>query len=787
MKYIFAVFIIFITGTWSVYGQLNTELVSKFSYDHELNDVWGWTAPDSTEYALVGTVQGISIVSLKDPAQPVQVAFVPGMYSIWRDIKTFGHFAYIVADQPGSTDGLLIINLSMLPEMVTYNNWRPQLDNFGLLQRCHNLYIDEDGFCYLAGCNLNAGGILIFDVNSEDGIPKYVGSAPSIYSHDVFAKDGLMYSSEIYAGQLGIYDVTNKTAIQKKGATSTPFRFTHNSWVNETGQFVYTTDEKGNAPIAGYDISNLSNIKETDQFRPLKTLNQGVIPHNVHVKDDYLFISYYTDGGVIVDASDPENLIEVANYDTEKEMLNGFFGAWGMYPFFESGLVLISDIDHGLFVIKPNLKRAARLEGIVKDENSGAPIFGVKIKISSNLENSETDFSGNYKIGIADEGTFQVTFSKPGYQEETAEVTFKNGITLIKDVFLKKLKTYSVQGIVKDAQNGILLEGVSLIIRNRETSFNAVSGAEGNFSFPPIFENQFEILAGKWGFQTHLDSLTLNGDIQLTLELQNGYADNFEIDLGWTVSHDPMTTAGFWERSIPLGTDFNGQFSNPGIDSPNDEGEYCYITGNKGGAAGDDDVDGGYVYLKSPWIDLKNYNQPILEADIWFFNDGGNTFPNDSFNIYGQTENKLILIYSHTSSSSIWKSISIPIPQELKTNPFQIVAITGDPPPFGHLVEAGLDGLKISESTINSKRSSEMMDVSWNFFPNPAQEYISVVSDLTDYTIEILDYLGRMVYHRFSGDNSISLEGFNTGIYFIRIRDNISSKRSISKILTIAR
>ena len=46
-----------------------------------------------------------------------------------------------------------------------------------------------------------------------------------------------------------------------------------------------------------------SDIKELDQFRPLATLGDGVVPHNVHVFNDYLIISYYTDGVLIVDGS----------------------------------------------------------------------------------------------------------------------------------------------------------------------------------------------------------------------------------------------------------------------------------------------------------------------------------------------------------------------------------------------------------------------------------------------------------------------------------------------------
>ena len=33
---------------------LNMSLVGQLDYDATLNDIWGYTAPDSTEYALVG-------------------------------------------------------------------------------------------------------------------------------------------------------------------------------------------------------------------------------------------------------------------------------------------------------------------------------------------------------------------------------------------------------------------------------------------------------------------------------------------------------------------------------------------------------------------------------------------------------------------------------------------------------------------------------------------------------------------------------------------------------------
>ena len=68
-----------------------------------------------TEYALLGVRSGTSIINLSDPANPVEVTFIPGPQSIWRDIKVHGQYAYTITEQTGSGQGLQIIDLSQLP------------------------------------------------------------------------------------------------------------------------------------------------------------------------------------------------------------------------------------------------------------------------------------------------------------------------------------------------------------------------------------------------------------------------------------------------------------------------------------------------------------------------------------------------------------------------------------------------------------------------------------------------------------------------------------------------
>jgi choice-of-anchor B domain-containing protein len=419
------------------FSQLNMQLLDQIDYTPNANDIWAWVDPDNgKEYALVGLVTGVSVVDVSDPTNVVEVQFIPGASSTWRDIKTWGNYAYVTNESNG---GVLVINLSGAPNNITWTNWSPNLPGLGQLNKCHNLYIDEFGYCYLAGCNINSGGMLLIDVFTTPGSPVYVGKGPAVYAHDVYARANKMYASEIYAGKLSIYDVTDKQNVAILASQQTPFNFTHNAWLSDDSNVVFTTDEKANAPVAAYNISDLSDIKELDQFRPIATLGTNVIPHNVHVWNDWLIISYYTDGGIIADASRPDNIIEVGNWDTFLGG-SGFSGVWGAYPFLPSGNVLLTDIGTGLYVCGANYVRACWLEGKVTDAVTSAAIVGATVHIDSPQANGATSsLAGIYKTGQAIPGSFEVTFSATGYHAKTVQVSLENGVLTNLDVQLEPL------------------------------------------------------------------------------------------------------------------------------------------------------------------------------------------------------------------------------------------------------------------------------------------------------------------------------------------------------------
>ncbi|MDR9418231.1 choice-of-anchor B family protein, partial [Gracilimonas sp.] len=82
------------------------------------------------------------------------------------------------------------------------------------------------------------------------------------------------------------------------------------------------------------------------------------IDHNLYILGNYVFETNYNAGLQILDLSDIENanLQRVAYFDTQPQNdAAEFQGTWSNYPYFESGLVILSDMNSGLFIVKPNL------------------------------------------------------------------------------------------------------------------------------------------------------------------------------------------------------------------------------------------------------------------------------------------------------------------------------------------------------------------------------------------------------------------------------------------------
>lgn len=391
------------------FGQ-NVDLLGYLDYPVRASNVWGFTDSLGKEYALVGLQTGTSIVDITtDSTHPTEVLFVPGPSSIWREIKTWNHHAYITNE---TGNGVQIIDLSNLPNSVDTSWYSIDAINDDTLRTAHTLFIDENGFAYIFGSNL---GAYILDLNANPGSPVFAGKYTFHYVHDGFVRGDTMWTSEIGDGLLQAVDVSDKSNPVVIGSVSTPRFFTHNCWLSDDGQYAFTTDERSGAPVASFDVSDVTDMKKLDELYSHR--GSGVIPHNTYWLNGYLITSWYKDGVVMADANKPDNMVITGWYDTSPfPSEDGFSGCWGVYPFFPSGKIAASDIQEGLFVLRPQYKRGCYLEGTATDISTSLGIPGARVELVNTTAFDSTTITGDYKTGIADSGLYDVRFSHPNCQ-----------------------------------------------------------------------------------------------------------------------------------------------------------------------------------------------------------------------------------------------------------------------------------------------------------------------------------------------------------------------------------
>ena len=737
------------------------DLVSMHNSD--LSDIWGWST-GSNEYAIVGLNDGTSIVDVTNPANPTEVFYEPGMNSIWRDMKTYNGYAYITTE---AQNGLLIIDLNTLPgntNLSTYYYTGPTGNEW---QSAHNLYIDENGICYIFGANRGNGGCIMLDLNTNPTNPTEIGEIDNWYVHDGVARGDTLYLAHITDGFFTIWDISNVSNMQMLGQQISPGAFCHNLWFSDDGNYVYTTDEISNGYIGEYNISDPTNMVELDRIQSSPGMN--VIPHNAHFINDYIVTSYYRDGVVIHDVSNKGNMVEVGIFDTSPNFDgDGFNGCWGVYPWLPSGYVIASDIEKGLYVLGVNYERGCYLEGNITDASTTAPINNASIEILGVNIVDQSTLVGDYATGYASSGLYNVVYSHPQYISDTAYgVLLSNGVVTIQDMQLIPLQGFNLTVNANDLSNSSGVANAEVLIFNNDFTFNGQTDANGNVTFSNFYPGNYNIHVGSWGYVEYCSTGELidGSNLNYVADLQEGYADLFNLDLGWTISGDAPD--GIWERAIPEGTTYQGDPCNPGEDAL-DCGEMAYVTGNSGGNAGADDVDQAATILESPIISL-NPNLGItamLSMDIWWVNAGGNSSPNDSLSIYVMDGNQQALVAQYLSAQSglQWDSFTANIPANLDWNSLQVKVVTADwQSEGGHLVEAGIDNFSIIESTSSS--IDDQLTGLVSIFPNPSNGSFQISTELTLNAYEVYDLTGKLIEYANITSNTIQLN--DKGVYLV--------------------
>ena len=292
-----------------VVGTVSLPAIVTDSLETGGSDVWGYVGNDGAEYAIMGDIEGVSIVAV--PSMEV-VARIPGPTEdarwYWRDIKTYGSFAYVTTEAYGPNEGLQIIDLRGLPHHAEEVAVVRGPDD-GLVSS-HNLSIDTvTGHAYV----LSSGGSPIYVLDLADPVaPEVVGTIEVDDVHDVYARGDTVYVAEGRSPTFSIWDLSDKAAPALMSRVTVPNAgYVHNIWPTDDGRFVMTTEETADKTVKVWDVSDLDNPTLVGEW-----LGVSRIAHNVLVRGDYAFLSHYTSGVYVLDITDPANPVEVARHDT---------------------------------------------------------------------------------------------------------------------------------------------------------------------------------------------------------------------------------------------------------------------------------------------------------------------------------------------------------------------------------------------------------------------------------------------------------------------------------------
>jgi choice-of-anchor B domain-containing protein len=350
-----------------------------------LNDVWGWTDPlTNKDYALVARRDGAAFVDVTNPSRPRLIGSLPRTQgsppSVWRDIKTIGNYAFMVADG-AHAHGMQVFDLTRLRSVTgapvvfrpdtTYHN----------VHSAHNVVADTlSHFVYIVGANgggETCGGGLHM-VNVRDPLhPVFagcyndrLGSNPRGYTHDAQCltyngPDTRYRGRQLCIGsnetEINIADVTDKSKPVTVGRNSYPnVGYAHQGWFDDEQRYFYMNDETdelaGN--VAGtrtivWDLSRLDDpVVAHEYIGPVRSSD-----HNLFVKGNRVYESNYGSGLRVLDITErtkPREIgfLDSAPFSDDPGHSAAQSGAWSNYPFFKSGVIIFTSVREGLFIVK---------------------------------------------------------------------------------------------------------------------------------------------------------------------------------------------------------------------------------------------------------------------------------------------------------------------------------------------------------------------------------------------------------------------------------------------------
>ncbi|MCZ6507340.1 MAG: choice-of-anchor B family protein, partial [Acidobacteria bacterium] len=281
--------------------------------------------------------------------------------------KVHADHAFIVADS--KDHGMQVFDLTQLRDVVAPPVVFSETAHYDGISDAHNIAINPaTGFAYAVMTNTCSGGLHMIDLSTPT-TPVFAGCYSAVGSiHDAVCQvyngpDVAHQGQEIcvvadLSGAVAIVDVTDKMNPETQ---STEFysgaSISHQGWMTEDQRYYIHGDEgdengANNTRTYVFDIQDLDNPFVTGIYMATTSATD----HNQYIRGNHVFQGNYRAGFRVLEMGDLSvgELTEVAFLDTwPGSDSNAQSGAWTTYPFFHSGLVIVTDTLEGLFVMRP--------------------------------------------------------------------------------------------------------------------------------------------------------------------------------------------------------------------------------------------------------------------------------------------------------------------------------------------------------------------------------------------------------------------------------------------------
>jgi choice-of-anchor B domain-containing protein len=395
----------------------NIELIYEYNRgEPRYSGSWFYADEFGEEYALIGAYGGTAIYHLQQN-EAVELAYIPGPNSNWREITVLNNHAYVVTEGQGPGEGMQVIDLNNLPDTAVLVN---TIDTY--FNKAHIIQKDiftETPYIFVCGAN-SASGVYIFDCSTPQS-PVLIGTYDEgLYVHDVHIRDTLMFTAAIYDDVIDIVSIADPTSPVILSGFDDPGTFTHSFSSSPDLKYLFLADEKDGYPMRTFNIEDIYDPEEVNTY----SANLTSLVHNPYTNGIFTVVSHNTEGLRILDTRDPELLFEVGYYDTYEGDSGGFNGLWSACPYLPSGRIIGADRTRGLMVWEFNNTEAARIYGTIIDSETQEIIENATLYIQDpdTLLTSEGIFKWVNKGG-----SFNATIEAPNYQSITTEIIMEEG------------------------------------------------------------------------------------------------------------------------------------------------------------------------------------------------------------------------------------------------------------------------------------------------------------------------------------------------------------------------